>query len=80
MGTLGEARIVTFIVKDLAATREFYVDQLGFRVHQEQPDSRNTGRPQEILTMRRNALISIRRLFFKPASFTGVALEYLGGL
>jgi len=37
MGALGEARIVTFIVKDLAAARKFYVDQLGFRVHQERP-------------------------------------------
>ena len=35
MGALGEARIVTFIVKDLAVARSFYVDQLGFGVQQE---------------------------------------------
>jgi catechol 2,3-dioxygenase-like lactoylglutathione lyase family enzyme len=37
MGTLGEARIVTCIVKDLAAARAFYVDQLGLSIQQEQP-------------------------------------------
>jgi catechol 2,3-dioxygenase-like lactoylglutathione lyase family enzyme len=34
---IGEARIVTFVVKDLAAARKFYVDRLGLAVRDEEP-------------------------------------------